>query len=209
MIDIEKFNEIRLTKHLIVLDTNVLLELYRQPANISVDIISALEQIRDNIYLPRQVYDEYIQNCHKTCGDERRKYTIKGVCIKSSCREIIATSKSLEHYQEEVRKVSEGLNNFGESLQKVFQQNIDVYGNLAKIVSDMPKITVSPEVQTSLSAISEMAKPLILSSANIDLQGVISKMEPLASFSVQLPKIELEKVRDTEESIVIENEDEE
>lgn len=47
MITIEKFQEIRSSEHLIVLDTNVLLELYRQPANISLDVISALKKIQN------------------------------------------------------------------------------------------------------------------------------------------------------------------
>lgn len=72
MITIEKFQEIRSSEHLIVLDTNVLLELYRQPANISLDVISALKRILNNIYIPRQVYDEYLKNYHKICGDEKR-----------------------------------------------------------------------------------------------------------------------------------------
>lgn len=74
MITIEKFQEIRSSEHLIVLDTNVLLELYRQPANISLDVISALKRILNNIYIPRQVYDEYLKNYHKICGDEKKKY---------------------------------------------------------------------------------------------------------------------------------------
>ena len=74
MINIEKFQEIRSSEHIIVLDTNVLLELYRQPANISLDVISALKRILSNIYIPRQVYDEYLKNYHKICGDEKKKY---------------------------------------------------------------------------------------------------------------------------------------
>lgn len=74
MINIEKFQEIRSSEHLIVLDTNVLLELYRQPANISLDVISALKKIQNKIYVPRQVYDEYLKNYHKICGDEKKKY---------------------------------------------------------------------------------------------------------------------------------------
>lgn len=74
MINLEKFQEIRLSEHLIVLDTNVLLELYRQPANISLDVINALKEIQNNIYVPRQVYDEYLKNYQKICGSEKRKY---------------------------------------------------------------------------------------------------------------------------------------
>lgn len=39
MITLEEFQRIRTTEHLIVLDTTILLELYRKPANISLDII--------------------------------------------------------------------------------------------------------------------------------------------------------------------------
>lgn len=74
MINIEKFQEIRSSEHIIVLDTTVLLELYRQPANISLDVISALKRILTNIYIPRQVYEEYLKNYHKICSDEKKKY---------------------------------------------------------------------------------------------------------------------------------------
>ncbi|TGY88083.1 hypothetical protein E5329_25865 [Petralouisia muris] len=74
MISIEKFQQIRSSEHLIVLDTNVLLELYRQPANISLDVINALKEIQNRIYVPRQVYDEYLKHFHKICGDEKKRY---------------------------------------------------------------------------------------------------------------------------------------
>lgn len=74
MILLEEFQKIRLSKHLIVLDTNIFLELYRQPSNISLDIIEALKQIMEQIYVPRQVYDEYLRNYQKICGEEKKKY---------------------------------------------------------------------------------------------------------------------------------------
>ena len=74
MINIEKFQEIRSSEHIIVLDTTVLLELYRQPANISLDVISALKRILTNIFIPSKVYEEYLKNYHKICGDEKKKY---------------------------------------------------------------------------------------------------------------------------------------
>lgn len=74
MIDIEGFKKIRAQRHLIVLDTNILLELYRQPVNISMDVISALTQIVDTLYIPRQVYEEYLRNYQAICGGERKKY---------------------------------------------------------------------------------------------------------------------------------------
>lgn len=74
MIAIEKFRDIRSSNHLIVLDTNILLELYRQPANISIDVIDALKCIIHKLYVPRDVYDEYIRNYQKICGSEKKKY---------------------------------------------------------------------------------------------------------------------------------------
>lgn len=74
MINIEEFKKIRRENHLIVLDTNILLELYRQPANISIDVIDVLERIIDKIYIPRQVYNEYIKNYQTICGSEKKKY---------------------------------------------------------------------------------------------------------------------------------------
>ena len=54
MISIEDFQQIRSNEHLVVLDTNVLLELYRQPANISLDVINALKKFKiESIYQER------------------------------------------------------------------------------------------------------------------------------------------------------------
>lgn len=74
MISIDDFKQIRTTRHLIVLDTNILLELYRQPANISLDVIEALKQVVDKLFIPRQVYDEYLKNYQTVCGGEKKKY---------------------------------------------------------------------------------------------------------------------------------------
>lgn len=53
MISIDDFKKIRTERHLIVLDTNILLELYRQPANISLDVIEALKQVISDLFIPR------------------------------------------------------------------------------------------------------------------------------------------------------------
>lgn len=74
MITLEEFQGMRASEHLVVLDTTILLELYRKPSNISLDIIKAFKEIIDRIYVPRQVYDEYLRNYHKVSGDEKSKY---------------------------------------------------------------------------------------------------------------------------------------
>ena len=145
MINIENFQEIRLSEHLIVLDTNVLLELYRQPANISLDVINALKKIQSNIYIPRQVYNEYIKHHHKICGDEKRKY-------KNITRELSDFLKKLEkdiatkigeyrkHNYTDISKLQNDLNekikdthniitNFEKSHNAEIQLNIDFLEN--------------------------------------------------------------------------------
>lgn len=74
MIDIEMFKEIRKSKHLIIFDTNVLLELYRMPANISIDVINVLEKAKNQIYIPHRVYEEYLKHRQKIRGDAKKKY---------------------------------------------------------------------------------------------------------------------------------------
>lgn len=45
MINIDEFKLFSTKKYKIVLDINILLELYRQPANISLDIIYGLKKL--------------------------------------------------------------------------------------------------------------------------------------------------------------------
>lgn len=94
MISIEKFQEIRLSQHLIILDTNVLLELYRQPVNISLDVINAMREIQSNIYIPNQVYNEYMKHYHKICGDAKKKY-------KNVSKEL---TEFLKNFEEDIAK---------------------------------------------------------------------------------------------------------
>lgn len=89
MISIEDFKKIRTKRHLIVLDTNILLELYRQPANISLDVIEALKQVIDNLFIPRQVYDEYLKNYQAVCGGEKKKY-------QKVSRELLESTRKLQ-----------------------------------------------------------------------------------------------------------------
>ena len=76
MITRDEYKTIRQERHLIVLDTNILLELYRQPANVSRDIIAGFQKIADKVYIPHRVYEEYLENRQKICGDEQKKYKI-------------------------------------------------------------------------------------------------------------------------------------
>ncbi|MEY8331333.1 PIN-like domain-containing protein [Lachnospiraceae bacterium 48-33] len=145
MITIEKFQEIRSSEHLIVLDTNVLLELYRQPANISLDVISALKKIQNNIHVPRQVYDEYLKNYHKTCGDEKKKYKKVTEELSDSLKKLendIAKkigeyrkhnytdiSKLQNDLNEKIKDIQNIITNFEKSHHEEIQLNIDFLEN--------------------------------------------------------------------------------
>ena len=145
MITIEKFQEICSSEHLIVLDTNVLLELYRQPANISLDVISALKRILNNIYIPRQVYDEYLKNYHKICGDEKKKYKKVTEELSDSLKKLqndIAKkigeyrkhnytdiSKLQNDLNEKIKDIQNIITNFEKSHHEEIQLNIDFLEN--------------------------------------------------------------------------------
>ena len=145
MINIEKYQEIRSSGHIIILDTNVLLELYRQPANISLDVISALKKIQNNIYVPRQVYDEYLKNYHKTCGDEKRKYKKVTKELSDSLKTLQDDiSKKIGEYRkhnytdisklqndlnEKIKDIQNIITNFEKSHHEEIQLNIDFLEN--------------------------------------------------------------------------------
>lgn len=145
MIDINEFQNIRKSQHLIVLDTNIVLELYRKPANISLDIISALKQIKDCIFIPRQVYDEYIRNYHEICGKERKKYQKVKKELSEATRKLQEdiNSKISEYrkhnytditklqsdLQQKIQEIQNTINNFEHGHEKEKQLNIDFFEN--------------------------------------------------------------------------------
>ena len=114
MISIESFRDIRGKRHIMVLDTNILLELYRQPANISLDIIEALKRVKDDVYIPRQVYEEYLRNYQAICGSERKKY-----------------QKVSKELSEAVRRLQEDINT------KTSEYRKHNYTDISKLQSDL------------------------------------------------------------------------
>lgn len=145
MIDINEFQNIRKSQHLIVLDTNIILELYRQPANISLDVINALKKIKDCIFIPRQVYDEYIRNYHEICGKERKKYQKVKKELSESTRKLQEDidSKISEYRKhnytditklqndlyQKIKEIQNTINNFEHGHKTEIQLNIDFLEN--------------------------------------------------------------------------------
>lgn len=121
MITLEEFQRMRATEHLIVLDTTILLELYRKPANISLDIIKAFKEVVDRIYVPRQVYDEYIRNYQKVSGDARNKYQKVGTELSpllTKLQEKI-TSRTTEYRKHDYTDITKLQNDLGEKIEEI------------------------------------------------------------------------------------------
>ena len=136
----EKYQELRLSEHLIVLDANVLLELYRQPANISLDIIDALKKIQNNIYIPRQVFDEYIKHHHKICGSEKKKYN-------KVTREL---SDFLQNLQEDIaKKISDYRKHNYTDISKLQNDLNEKIKDARNIIADFEK-SHSAEIQLNI-----------------------------------------------------------
>lgn len=126
MITIEEFKKIRSKSHLIVLDTNIFLELYRQPANISIDVIEALSKILNNLYMPRQVYDEYIRNYQTVCGSEKKKYQKVSRELTESVRKLqddisSKTNEYRKHNYSDITKLQTDLNNKIDDIQSIIK----------------------------------------------------------------------------------------
>ena len=121
MITLEEFQRIRATEHLIVLDTTILLELYRKPANISLDIIKAFKEIVDRIYVPRQVYDEYSRNYHKVSGDAKDKYQKVGTELSPSLTKLQEeiTSRTTEYRKHDYTDITKLQSDLGEKLEEI------------------------------------------------------------------------------------------
>lgn len=130
MISIDDFKKIRNERHLIVLDTNILLELYRQPANISLDVIEALKQVINNLFIPRQVYDEYLRNYQAVCGGEKKKY-------QKVSRELLESTRKLQ--DDILTKTTEyRKHNYTDILQ--LQNNLDEkISNICDIITTFEK----------------------------------------------------------------------
>lgn len=121
MITLEEFQRIRATEHLIVLDTTILLELYRKPANISLDIIKAFKEIVDRIYVPRQVYDEYLRNYHKVSGNEKGKYQKVGTELSGPLTKLQEeiTSRTTEYRKHDYTDITKLQSDLGEKLEEI------------------------------------------------------------------------------------------
>lgn len=62
------------SESILVLDTNILLDLARLPLLSSKHFLSLLESVQDRLWIPRQVYEEFKNNKYKVFGETSKRY---------------------------------------------------------------------------------------------------------------------------------------
>lgn len=62
------------SESILVLDTNILLDLARLPLLSSKHFLSLLESVQDRLWIPRQVYEEFEKNKYKVFGETSKRY---------------------------------------------------------------------------------------------------------------------------------------
>lgn len=180
MINIEEFKKYRQGTHLIVLDTNIFLELYRQPANISLDVISALTKIINNIYIPRQVHEEYLNNYHKICGGEKKKY-------QKVSKEL---SESIRKLQEDInKKTTEYRKHNYTDITKLQTELDDKISDIQEIIKEFEK-NHKAEIQKNMDFLKkDKVKEFV------DLLEVRGKIQTEIPFSKKLLVLQEGKIR--------------
>ncbi|MDR6717394.1 PIN-like domain-containing protein [Paenibacillus sp. 2003] len=78
------FSEVWESDPLIVLDTNVLLRLYKHPPEVIIQYIEVLNSVKDKLWLPAQVFKEFEKNHKKAHGRNFNKYRLFLQQIQSS-----------------------------------------------------------------------------------------------------------------------------
>src|SRR5262245_36132686 len=84
------------SKGLFVLDTNVLLDFYRLPLNAQDEFWSALDKLKDRLWLPHQVGLEYQRRRLSVILEQKKKLTELIARLRSSANKIEADINELE-----------------------------------------------------------------------------------------------------------------
>lgn len=76
------------SRAMVVLDANVLLDLYRYTQDARVQVLAALRLIADQqrLWLPHQVGLEFVRNRANAVKDRQRNLRPGGLCLAAGCR---------------------------------------------------------------------------------------------------------------------------
>ena len=76
---------------LIVLDTNVLLDVYRFASNSRAELLSVVDQLKDRIWIPHQVGEEFYRNRLDVMADLRAGYATLKTHVSKAKTELVST----------------------------------------------------------------------------------------------------------------------
>lgn len=110
---------------IIVLDTNILLNLYRYSSKTRENILNVLEKFKDRIWIPYQVIREYYRNRDKVI-DESLNYahTLEDTINKKfdeMFKEVKTNSQKLEFIDE----ISKTINDSKKNINKIFEESLN------------------------------------------------------------------------------------
>lgn len=74
IIEFENFKKEWEKEPIVILDTNIFLDLYRHSVDASKEIIAILSKIKETIWVPNQVYCEFNENKEKVKNEQYNKY---------------------------------------------------------------------------------------------------------------------------------------
>lgn len=104
-----------------VLDTNVILNLYRYPAEAREELIKVMDSLKDRLWIPYYVALEYQKNRLQTISDQKKTITEVISCLKSNHKDI---KTKFDNFQLKKRHSSINPEDILESLDKVFNEQI-------------------------------------------------------------------------------------
>lgn len=112
---------------IIVLDTNVILDLFRFSLHTSLNLLEILEACKEKIWIPNQVFKEYTKNKFKVFGDSKNRYKN----FEKNLKDII---NKTETDINKLLKNSHRYNYFG--IENFKNELTDSFSNLKSIVEE-------------------------------------------------------------------------
>jgi hypothetical protein len=132
---------------LFVLDSNVLLNLYRYPKQAREDLLNILKKVQDRLWIPHQVAFEYQENRRSTIKDQGKRYDEVKTIVESTKRTL--DSKMAQLKLKERHSLIDPTN-FLSEVNKLFG---DFLGRLAELEKEQPDLLDEDPIRTEIDAL--------------------------------------------------------
>jgi rRNA-processing protein FCF1 len=126
---------------LIVLDTNVLLNLYRVSSKTREEIKTLLESQKHRLWIPYQVAVEFQRNRLKALRDEYDKAKALAATV----------NKAHATFRQSIQGIEFGERGSGEEVEAIMRKIADSVGELSKLASALPDGYVSPSAEDPIN----------------------------------------------------------